>query len=215
MHGIKGILFDNDGTLVDTRDLIFESFKYATQQVMGRPVTDEEIEATGGQPLDTQMLMLAGGNVSLGEKLTDVYREYNHAIHDERIALFDGVADGLAQLAANGYVFGVVTSKRHWLAERGLKLTGVIDRFGCLIGADDCEHHKPHPAPLLMAARELGLDASQCAYAGDSPFDIRAAKTAGFTSIAALWGMFGEDALRAEDPDLACSSFADLVEHFI
>ena len=205
------MLFDNDGTLVDTHALIMESFQYATRQLLGRAVSEDEVMATGGRPLADQMLMLCEDE-ELAVELTRVYRDYNHAIHDERIALFAGVADGLARLHAAGLHMGVVTSKMHWLAWHGLELTGVSRYLSCCIGVDDCDRHKPDPEPLLLGAAELGVEAGECAYAGDSPFDVRAANSAGMLSAAALWGMFEADDVRAEQPDYACESFAELVE---
>ena len=212
MKQLKAILFDNDGTLVDTREIIMESFAYATEKLMGRAVTEDEVLATGSRPLADQMLILCGGDTELAEALTSTYREYNHAIHDERVRAFDGVAEGVQRLHEAGVKMGVVTSKMHWLAWRGLEICGLAPYLDCCIGADDCELHKPDPAPLLLGARVLGVSAADCAYVGDSPLDIRAANAAHMTSIGALWGMFDEDELRAENPDLLFPTFASLTD---
>ncbi len=212
MKHLRGILFDNDGTLVDTHSLIMESFEYATQRLLGRTISEEEVAATGGRPLDEQMLIFAQGDQELAAELSHVYREYNHAIHDERIRAFDGVEEGLAKLHEHGFSMGVVTSKMRWLALRGLEACGIERYFGCCIGADSCEQHKPHPAPLIMGARELGLDPETCAYVGDSPFDIQAANAARCVSVAALWGMFDQEDVRRQNPAYAFSSFAEFVD---
>ena len=81
----------------------------------------------------------------------------------------------------------------------------------CLVGADDCEPNKPDPAPVVMGARLLGLEPPECLYVGDSPFDIRAGNAAGCPTVAVLWGMFGEDELRTENPTYVIRTFSELV----
>ena len=212
MKNLQGILFDNDGTLVDTHALIMESFEFATERLIGRRVSEEEVAATGGLPLNEQMLIFAQGDHELAAELAHTYREYNHEIHDKRIRAFDGVQEGLTKLHERGFAMGVVTSKMRWLAQHGLEVCGISQYIDCCIGADSCERHKPHPAPLIMGARELGLDPKTCAYVGDSPFDIQAANAAQCVSVAALWGMFDEEEVRRQQPAYAFSSFAELVE---
>lgn len=212
MKQLQGILFDNDGTLVDTHSLIMESFEYATERLLGRKVSEKEVAATGGRPLDEQMLVFAQGDQVLAAQLASTYREFNHEIHDERIRAFDGVKEGLARLHERGFYMGVVTSKMRWLTVRGLEVCGISQYIDCCIGADSCEQHKPHPAPLIMGARELGLEPEACAYVGDSPLDIQAAQAARCVSVAALWGMFDEEEVRRQDPAYAFSSFEQFVE---
>ena len=209
---LKGIMFDNDGTIVDTYNLILLSMRHATESVLGQQFDDEELMALVGTPLETQMAHFANGDEALRVELTRVYRAHNHAHHDEMVSLYDGVAEGLAKLKANGLPLGVVTSKRHGLAQRGLEIVGVWQYFDFLVGTDDCETSKPDPGPVLLGAQRLGLDPRDCMYVGDSPFDIKAGNAAGCTTLAALWGMFGEDELAKEMPDYAYASFSDFVE---
>ena len=110
---------------------------------------------------------------------------------------------------------GVVTSKRHELAERGLELTGIAEFFDVLIAPDDWPEHEPAPGPILRECELLGLDPHACLYIGDSPYDIQAGNRAGCLTVAALWGMFPAAALEAESPALTCtnlSQLADLLE---
>ena len=209
---IRGILYDNDGTLVDTHDLILSSMRYATRAVLGRVLPDERLMAKVGTPLDDQLLDFADGDAQLGDELQRVYREHNHAHHDGEVKAFAGVVDGLVELHAAGFKMGVVTAKRHWLAQRGLEIVGAWPYLDCLVGADDCPNSKPLPDPIIMAASRLGLAPDECIYLGDSPFDVQAGKAAGCMTVAALWGMFSADILAAELPDSACASFADFVD---
>lgn len=212
---IRGILFDNDGTLVDTHDLILASMRFATREVLGRVLPDEELMAQVGIPLATQMERFAQGDKAVCDDLLRVYREYNHAHHDEAVRLFPGVAEGLRRLHEAGFSMGVVTSKLHPLAQHGLEITGVWQYLDCLIGPDDCPIGKPQPEPIVMAAGLLCLPPEECIYLGDSPFDMQAGGSAGCRVIAALWGMFEAEVLAAEKPVSACESFDDFVEFAI
>lgn len=208
---IRGILFDNDGTLVDTHDLILESMRYATKRVLGQEVPDEDLMRGVGTPLDTQLVELAGGDADLGAELARVYRAYNEEKHDAVVRLFPGVTEGLRKLQDAGLRMGVVTAKRHRLAQRGLEITGVWPYLDCLVGADDCPKAKPDPGPIVYGAKLLGLMPEECIYLGDSPYDMQAGIGAGCMTIAALWGMFPAEELMAYNPAFACDSFEEFV----
>ena len=205
------VLFDNDGTLVDTYDLILESFHHAVRNVLGHDIADEKLMAKVGQPLATQMWDFTDDS-AVHEELLLTYREFNHRIHDDRVSLFPGVREGLERLREEGFKMSVVTSKMSPLARRGLEVLEVAEFFDCLVGADSCSKHKPDPDPILMGCDLLGATPESCVYVGDSPYDLQASNAAGTLSVAALWGMFDEDALCAENPCLACSDFSGMVD---
>ncbi len=211
MARCKGILFDNDGTLVDTHDLLLVSFRHCTEQVLGRTYPDDVLLHGVGTPLAEQMWDFTD-DPETQQELLRVYREYNHKIHDEMIKAFPDVPDGLAALRERGHALGVVTAKMRWLAWRGLEITNLAPYFSCCIGADDCELHKPHPDPIIMGCERLGLDPGACLYVGDSPYDIQAGNAAGCMTAAVLWGMFGEGVLRDQKPTFVCNDFDELVE---
>lgn len=211
MPVLDTVLFDNDGTLVDTHDLILESFHHAMREVLGHDVADERLMAKVGQPLDTQMWDFTD-DPAVHEELLRTYREFNHRIHDERVSLFPGVREGLERLRDAGFKMGVVTSKMSPLAQHGLEVLGIADFFDCLVGADSCAQHKPHPAPILLGCELLETSPEKCVYVGDSPYDMQASNGAGIPAAAVLWGMFDEDVLRAENPRLVCSEFSELVD---
>ena len=200
---IAGVLFDLDGTLLDTHDLILASFRHATAHVLGAPLPDERLMAKVGVPLAQQMADFSD-DPAVQQRLRDVYRAYNHAHHDEMVREFAGMSRTVDELRKRGMRLGVVTSKRRELALRGLALFEFDGAFEFVIGSDDCERHKPDPEPILMGCGRLGLEPAACVYVGDSPFDLQAARAAGATAVAALWGMFPEGALTAERPDAMC-----------
>ena len=210
-EGMKGILFDNDGTLVDTHDIILASMRYSTQKVLGRVLPDEVLMRKVGQPLIVQMRDFTPDEDEQVE-IVRVYREHNATIHDERISAFPGTAEALASLVDRGFVLGVVTSKLRVTAWHGLEICGLSPYLSCCIGAEDCEHYKPEAEPVLRGAKALGLLAADCLYVGDSPYDIQAGKAAGCATMAVTWGVFSRDELCAESPDYVCDSFTELLE---
>ncbi len=199
------VLFDNDGTLVDTRELLLLSFRHAMREIMGTTLPDEEFLAGVGTPLADQMRHMAPDEAT-AQRLLESYRTFNHRVHDEMISLFPGTRELLDTLRAHGVVLGVVTSKMHALCAHGLDILGVGDYFDVLVGPDDWPEHKPHPGPILYACKTLRVDPKRCVYVGDSPFDIQSGNGAGAYTVAALWGMFSREALEECAPTILCES---------
>lgn len=215
MDTLQGLLFDADGTLLDTYDIILTSMRYAVNEVGGNAYDDEQLMARVGTPLLDQMRFFANGNERRAEELVRIYRQHNDGIHDEAIRPFPDTKEALALLAEAGFPLGVVTSKRHLLAARGLEMSGLLPFFSVVIGSDDWPEHKPMPGPILHGCRCLDIDPRHCAYIGDSPFDIQAANAAGCMSVAALWGMFGPEELLACHPSWTCDSLMEAAGRFI
>lgn len=210
-HEIQGVLFDLDGTLIDTHDLILSSFRHATREVLGQVIPDDVLMQKVGQPLVVQMWDFTDDDAT-HERLVRTYRAHNEAIHDERVRAFPQVKDVLQQLHETGCPMGVVTSKRHGLAARALDILGLSPYCKFVVGSDDCPAHKPDPDPVEMGCDMLGLRPDECLYVGDSPFDMQAGNAAGCMTAAATWGMFPEDVLAAETPDFTIASIGELPE---
>ncbi len=209
MAAFRGVLFDNDGTLIDTHDLILDSMRHATREVLGCQLPDEVLMAKVGQPLAVQVRDFTDDAAAQEEWLA-VYREYNHRCHDERVRAFPGVRECLEELAGAGMKLGVVTSKLHALAWHGLEICGLAPYLSCCIGSDDCDRFKPDPKPVTYGLQTLGLAAAECPYAGDSPFDMQAGGGAGCPTVAVTWGMFPRAVLEAEHPAWVCDDPAAL-----
>ena len=208
--GVHVVLFDNDGTLVDTHDLIVSSMTYATEKVLGQAVDHAAIMKKVGQPLAEQMKDYTD-DPALQEELLRVYREHNHAHHDEAVKAFPGVIEGCAQLKEMGFHLGVVTAKMHWLAWHGLEVVGLAPYMECLVGADDCETFKPDEGPVLTAAEMLNHKPENCLYVGDSIYDIQSGNAAGATTAAVTWGMANLEELLTAQPHYVCESFDDVI----
>ena len=194
-------LFDFDGTLVDTTEMIHQSMRHATSSVLGRDdIPRETLLANVGQPLPRQMELI---DAEKAELLLEAYRSHHEEHHDALIGEFPGVEESLSRLRSAGTKVAVVTSKRRVSVEMALKnfpgLRDVVDRFVTL---EDTTQHKPNPEPLLRGLELLGgIPKESAAYVGDSPFDVQAAKAADLTSVAVSWGAFSEDRLREAEPD--------------
>ena len=198
---LTAALFDFDGTLVDTTEMIFQSMRHATSSVLGRDdLSREELLANVGQPLPRQMELL---DAEKAELLLEAYRAHHEEHHDALIAEFPGVDEALSRLRTAGVSVVVVTSKRRRSVEMALEmfpgLDLVVDLF---VTMEDTTEHKPHPEPLLKGLELAGdVPKERAVYVGDSPFDVQAAKVAGLRSVAVSWGAFSEDTLREAEPD--------------
>lgn len=194
---IEAILFDNDGTIIDSVAAITQAFEHAFMTVYGSVPPLGEFMGMVGSPLREQMRYFAPDRV---EELVAAYRDFNDLHHDELVNVYPNVKETLQELSDSKIPVGMVTSKLHAIAERGLALFGIDGYFEEIVGADDCELHKPDPAPLLLCSERMGVDIGHCLYVGDSPYDLKAANAAGAISVAALWGMYEPDILRRESP---------------
>lgn len=207
LHAIEVVLFDLDGTLVNTLELILESMRYTTNEVLGAPLPDDVLMHNVGVPLAVQMREFSPEHA---EELLAVYRRHNDRVHDALIREYPGVDSALQQLSAAGYRMGVVTSKLHRGAQRGLDRFSLGRFFEVLVGSDDVELHKPDPFPLLHAAGLMGGEPGHCVYVGDSPHDMAAARAAGMVAIAATWGVSSRERLADAGAQYATHSMAEV-----
>ena len=205
------VLFDLDGTVVDSGAIILASMRHATREVLGTEHTDDELmQAVGGPGLEAQLAVFGPDDV---DELVRVYRAHNEPLHDELEAC-PGMEDVLVRLHAEGRRLGVVTAKRRATVELAFASVPIAHLFQTVVGGDETETHKPDPEPLLLAAERMGADPAQTAYVGDSPFDILAAKAAGMYSIAVTWGRIHDRArLEQAEPDVIVDRAEELLEH--
>ncbi len=179
------VLFDLDGTLVDSAAIILGSFHHATETVLQRRFPDEQIRSQiGGTNLAHQMQLL---DPARSDELVRVYREHNDPQYSE-LACFPGMVDVLARLTDEGRRLGIVTAKRKHTVDLVFEGAGISDYFDVVVGSDDTERHKPDSEPVLKALERLDALPADAAYVGDSPFDMAAAKGAGVFAVAVGWG---------------------------
>ena len=158
-HDMQAVLFDLDGTLLDTHDLLLATFRYTARTVLREAIPDERLMAKVGQPLNTQMWDFTD-DPAVHEELCRVYREYNAEVHDDMIRLFEGTVPMLERLKEAGLPLAVVTSKRHEVAMRGLDLFGLTGYFDFLIGSDDWPEHKAPSRSRGARLRTAGAGSS-------------------------------------------------------
>lgn len=211
---LEVVLLDFDGTIVDTTDLIHQSMRHATREVLGRDLPRATLMANVGQPLPRQMELL---DPEKAEDLLMIYQRYNERYHEDLIRIFPNVEVSLARLRDAGLGLAVVTSKRRPSVEMALnsfpELRDVVDVF---VTMEDTAEHKPDPAPLLKGLELLGdVPAKEAAYVGDAPFDVAAARAAGTMSVAVSWGAFTEEALREAKPDRLFEDLDSAVEFLL
>jgi pyrophosphatase PpaX len=204
------VLFDLDGTLIDSGPIILASMQYAVHTVLGREIPPDELGLTiGGQGIVAQMQAIDAGRA---DDLVEVYKEHNDGLH-ETLEAFDELLELLPQLKAEGRKLGIVTAKRHRTVALALeRFPALRDEFDLVVAHEDTERHKPDPDPVLFAIERLDGTPAQAVYVGDSPFDIRAAKAAGAYAVAVGWGgIHPDERLLAEEPDAFVRSAAELL----
>lgn len=191
---ITTILFDLDGTIIDTNELIIESFLHALKGVVPDTFSREDIIPKMGLTLKHQLQLFSGREEV--DDLTKAYRSYNLSKHDEMVTLFPGVAETIPLLREQGIKLGVVTTKMRDSTERALNLLGIYDAMDVIVTLDDVENAKPHPEPVLKAIRALGSEPAATLMVGDSAADIESAAAAGATPVGVAWSLKGEEVLK-------------------
>ncbi|NNE17372.1 MAG: HAD-IA family hydrolase [Myxococcales bacterium] len=196
---MKTYLFDLDGTLLDSIELILKSFHH-TARVHGRPERSDAHWLAGvGTPLRVQLSQMAGSDEEL-DALLETYREYNLEHHDAMAKPYPGIIEVVRTLHRNGVKLALVTSKLSRGANRGLRLLGLEEEFPVRVCADDVVQGKPHPEPVLKALSALDASPSDAIFIGDSDHDIQAGRRAGVETAAVSWGPFAREALEAAGP---------------
>lgn len=211
-RSIEAVFIDLDGTLVDSLELIFRAFEHATAVHLGHSPARSEIRRTIGLPLTSVLDRFARG---AGGPLVATYREYVRVHHDRLVRPCRGMLDLLAVLRRRGYRLGIVTAKSRPQAELAFRLCALEPLVDVTVAFEDTAEHKPHPAPLLEAARRIGVAPARALYLGDAVGDIVAARAAGMDAVAVTWGAGDPEDLRAAAPDLMVANPAELLAHLL
>ena len=207
---IKGVLFDLDGTLVNTTPLILESFRHTFKQFGMEVPSDSELVAGFGLPMRTAVTAYMPDEMA--DEFCDAYRAYQRTRHDELIESIDGVGETLSALKRSGIKMAVVTSKKRPAAIRDLGCYNLVEYFDTIIACDDCAENKPLPGPSLMALERLGLNGADCLAVGDSPYDLQSARAAGCQTAAVRYTSFDWNFILTEGkPDYVLNKMTDLL----
>ena len=193
------VLFDLDGTLVDSVELILASARHAFEGYRGPRPTDADWIAGIGKPLRVQLEELAQRPEDV-EPLFLRYRQFFRENHDAMLRPFPGAVEVVSSLRAEGHPVGIVTAKLLEPAWRSLRHAGLAPHVGAVVGADSLLEHKPDPAPVLLALSQLSREPGEALFVGDSVHDLAAGNAAGVATAAALWGAGTREALSAAGP---------------
>ena len=206
------VLFDLDGTLVDSIELIVAAAMNAFASRPGPSPSEAQIRNTIGRPLTTTFgpWLVADDDLPF---LISKYREYQLEHHDRLTNAYDGIVDAVVGLDAAGCQMAIVTSKVGFMAERALVHTGLAPYMRFVIASDSTERHKPDPEPVLMALGRLGREAGDALFVGDSPYDMQAARAAGVHALGVAWGAFAAQTLLDAGAETVLGQPAELVPY--
>ena len=199
---LSTFLFDLDGTIIDSIDLILRSYRHTMELHRGNePPPPDEVWIKGlGTPLWTQFGEITADKEEI-EAMVQTYRTYNLTHHDALVKPYEGVVEEIRRLKENRKLLGVVTSKLRDGAMRGIRISGLDQVFDIVVGCDDVKHFKPHPEPVLKAVQELGVKHEDTVFVGDSRHDMECGRAAGVKTAAVLWGPFDRPHLEDLSPD--------------
>ncbi|WP_202079202.1 pyrophosphatase PpaX [Caldalkalibacillus salinus] len=209
------VLFDLDGTILDTNELIISSFLHTLNQYYPeKAYTRDHIIPHMGKTLVDMMTIFAEEAETDTERIQDmiqVYREHNLRVHDDMVEAFPHAYDVIQTLHDRGVKLGIVTTKQRKTAMMGLELCGLKPFMQTVITIQDVDHPKPHPEPVLKAMSELGALAPTTLMVGDSRYDIESAQRAGIDSAGVAWTLKGVDYLQSFSPTYMLESMQDLL----
>lgn len=205
---IKALLFDFDGTLLDTNELIIQSFMHIFDEKFPGQYTKDDCIPLIGPSLRQTFESLTPNEV---DEMIAKYREWNEAHHDELVKEYDGVVETLQQLHAMGIRLVIVSSKVHVNIVKGLHVLGVAELFEYIVGADDVEHVKPHPEPIEKALNYLQLSKDEVIMVGDNSHDIEGGQNAGVKTAGVSWTIRGKAYLQTFNPDYMLTTMPDII----
>lgn len=206
---INTLLFDFDGTLLDTNELIIQTFLIVLDEHYPGRFGREDALHFIGPSLEQTFMAIDPDRV---EELTTQYRSLNRMMHDDLVEEYDGVAETLRLLKARGLKMAIVSTKRSETIRHGLALMGVSDVFDVLVGLDHVSNPKPDPEPLNLALEQLGASHDEALMIGDNSHDIEGGKNAGVRTAGVAWAAKGEEFLAGYNPDFMLQHISDLLE---
>ena len=202
----KLIIFDIDGTMIDTETVVKKSYRYAMFEELGRDLTDEELARAFGVPTLQAMEILGSNNV---EEASKRYFESLFKYFRDGVGLFDGIEELLRELEERGIKCGIVTSRNREEVANDTTLISLFKYFEHIVTAEDTQRHKPEAEPVLKLVELAGAEPSGVIYIGDTYYDYMCAKNAGVDFALAACGARKDDRIR---PDHFLARPADLLE---
>jgi len=206
----RTILFDLDGTLLNTTDLIVASFLHTLDRHCPGQYEEQDVLSCLGEPLRDQMIRFGGEERA--DEMVRTYREHNIAHHDQYVKTFPGVNKVIQTLHDAGLSLGVVSNKSRVTVEMGLKLCRLEPWFSTVVCVEDAEKPKPDPAPIRLALNRLQAEEKTALMVGDSKYDLIAAAEAGVDSAGVAWATHGKESLLSYHPTVILETMESLYE---
>lgn len=208
-NGYKVVLFDLDGTLIDTNELIIQSFQTVLDERFPGKYSRESILPFLGPTLRETFQSVDEHQV---DELISAYRKWNSENHDAMVKAFPGVVEAVQKLTSEGIRLAIVSTKRNDMVERALQLMNIRNYFEVVVGLDDVTNAKPDPEPVKLALSRLGVEPAEAIMVGDNFHDIISARAAGVDSVAVAWSLKGIDYLKAFEPVYVAHQMEDITK---
>ncbi|UGB30314.1 pyrophosphatase PpaX [Metabacillus sp. B2-18] len=205
---INTLLFDLDGTLINTNELIIESFLHTLHSYYPNQYKREDVLPFIGPTLYDTFNSI---NAEKVEEMVKVYRKFNHEQHDVLVKEYETVFETVKTLKEKGFKLGIVTTKIRATVNMGLTLTKLDQFFDVVVTLDDVENAKPHPEPVLKALEQLGSKPEEAIMVGDNHHDVEAGKNAGTKTAGVAWSIKGRDYISSHNPDYLLETMSDLL----
>lgn len=205
---MKALLFDFDGTLLNTNELIIQSFMHVLEERFPGQYSPKDCINFLGPSLHETFSAIAPDAV---EEMTSKYRAWSIDNHDALVTEYEGVVATLQELHAQNIRLVIVSTKRRSMVEKGLNVLGITHLFEFIIGFDDVTHVKPHPEPILLALEKLQVSPEDVMMIGDNSHDIEAGQRANVKTAGVAWALKGEAYLRQYSPTYILQHMSDLL----
>lgn len=202
----KGIIFDIDGTLTSTNELIFASFNFITQKYLGRKYSADEIISLFGPTEDRILEDMCGENFEQAKKEYYDFYDDNHHMAD----LYPGIEDILSNLKKKRILLSIYTGKGRKAAVITLKKLNIHDYFDIIITGDDVVNHKPSGEGITTFIEKFNLETDQVLMIGDAPADVKAARAAGVKIASVLWDSYSKEKVLQLNSDFIFHSVEEL-----
>ncbi|MET4561615.1 pyrophosphatase PpaX [Lysinibacillus parviboronicapiens] len=206
---VKALLFDFDGTLLNTNDLIIQTFMHVLEERFPGQYSSKDCLNFIGPSLKQTFSDIAPGEE---DAMMAKYRTWNVLHHDELVTDYPDVVATLEHLKSMGIQLAIVSTKRNEMIDRGLGVLGATHLFDVRIGTDDVKNVKPNPEPVLLALERLGVAKEDAIMIGDNSHDIEAGHNAGVKAAGVAWSIRGADYLLQFKPEYMLQAMTDLID---
>ena len=211
MKSYETYLFDVDGTLLDTTELIYQSFLNTCKVYGDFHIKREEVYRYIGIPLRSQLeIYLGKKSEEEFEIILNTHTEYQKEIYSKTLKAYNGVIPGLKKLHRKGVQMGIVSSRTRESLDRYLKHVGIFDYFTVISTPEWTKNHKPHLEPVLWALDQFKTEAGKTIFIGDAVFDIESGNSAGVNTALISWGHNESDEIQCK-PDYVIEDFEELL----